>query len=204
MLNPHEPTTEKPFFSTPELAEWLGVFHTTVRRWIEEGKIQGIRVGRNYKIPAGEAVRILDKHEIPLPEILKWRERTPEKQAQGLPYRGNGSGSVLQKLLIVEEIEDPALVCRPDAVLAANQAFADLTGFRQVDLIGLDIAELMGESLKGRLNKLAKRRSKSPAKGKRDYTADLKTKKKGQKKARITVASLNNTKAAFLLVLKVS
>jgi len=41
---------EKILFSTPELARFLGVFHTTVRRWIERGKIRGIRVGRNYKI----------------------------------------------------------------------------------------------------------------------------------------------------------
>lgn len=196
-MNPHETTTQKAFVSTPELAEWLGVFHTTVRRWIEQGKIKGIRVGRNFKIPATEAVRVLDDHEIPLPEILK-------KQAPGLSNRVNGSGSILQKLLIVEEIEDPALVCRTDAILAANQAFADLTGFSQADLIGLDIAELVDESLKDRLNKLAKRRTKSRAKGWPDYTADLKTKKKGQKKARITVASLNNTKEVFLLVLKVS
>jgi excisionase family DNA binding protein/PAS domain S-box-containing protein len=197
MLNPTERTTQKAFVSTPELAEWLGVFHTTVRRWIEEGKIRGIRVGRNYKIPATEAMRVLDDHEIPVPQILK-------KQAPGLSKRVNGSGSILQKLLIVEEIEDPALVCRTDAILAANQAFADLTGFSQADLIGLDIAELIDESLKDRLNKLAKKRTKSRAKGKRDYTADLKTKKNGQKKARITVASLNNTKEVFLLVLKVS
>jgi excisionase family DNA binding protein/PAS domain S-box-containing protein len=197
MLNPNEPTTQKAFFSTPELAELLGVFHTTVRRWIEEGKIRGIRVGRNYKIPATEAMRVLDEHEIPLPQILK-------KQAPTLSNRVNGSGSILQKLLIVEEIGDPALVCRPDAILAANQAFADLTGFSQADLIGLDIAALMDESLKDRLNKLAKKRTKSPAKGKRDYTTHLKIKKKGQKKARITVASLNNTKEVFLLVLKLS
>jgi excisionase family DNA binding protein/PAS domain S-box-containing protein len=196
-LNSNETTTQKAFFSTPELAKWLGVFHTTVRRWVEHGKIRGIRVGRNYKIPATEAMLVLDGHEIPLPQILK-------KQAPGLSHRLNGSGSILQKLLIVEEIEDPALVCRTDAILAANQALADLTGFNQTDLIGLDIAELIDESFKDRLNKLAKRRSKSGAKGKRDYTADLKTKKKGQKKARITIASLNNTKEVFLLVLKIS
>ena len=196
MLNPNEPATQKAFFSTPELAELLGVFHTTVRRWIEEGKIRGIRVGRNYKIPATEAMRVLDEHEIPLPQILK-------KQAPGLTNRVNGSGSILQKLLIVEEIGDPALVCRTDAILAANQAFADLTGFSQADLIGLDIAELIDESLKERLAKLAKKPPKSPARGKGDYTVHLKTKEKGQKKARITVASLNNTREVFLLVLKV-
>jgi len=196
-LNPDETTRQKAFFSTPQLAEWLGVFHTTVRRWIELGKVKGIKVGRNYKIPASEAMRVLDEHEIPLPQILK-------KQAPGSSKRVNGSVSILQKLLIVEEIEDPALVCRTDAILAANQAFADLTGFSQADLIGLDIAELIDASLKDRLNELAKKRTKSRVKGKRDYTADLKTRKKGQKKARITVASLNNTKEVFLLVLKVS
>ena len=52
---------EKAFFSTPQLAQWLGVFHTTIRRWVEQGKIKGIRVGRNYKIPVDEAIRVLDE-----------------------------------------------------------------------------------------------------------------------------------------------
>jgi excisionase family DNA binding protein/PAS domain S-box-containing protein len=203
-LNSNETTKQKAFISTPELAEWLGVFHTTVRRWIEQGKVRGIRVGRNYKIPATEAMRVLDDHEIPPPAILKRHGLIPKKQAQGLSYRVNGSGSILQKLLIVEEIEDPALVCRTDAILAANQAFADLTGFSQADLIGLDIAEVIDESLKNRLNKFAKKRTKSEARGWPDYVAPLKTRKNGEKKASITVASLNNTKEVFLLVLKVA
>ncbi|MBW2195648.1 MAG: helix-turn-helix domain-containing protein, partial [Deltaproteobacteria bacterium] len=51
---------EKTLFSTTEVARWLGVFHTTARRWIERGKIKGIRVGRNYKVPVEEAIRVLN------------------------------------------------------------------------------------------------------------------------------------------------
>jgi len=58
------------FLSTPEVAEMVGVFHTTIRRWVEKGKIKGIRVGRNYKIPIMEAIRFLKEHDIPLPDSL--------------------------------------------------------------------------------------------------------------------------------------
>ena len=59
---------KKTLFSTPEVAEWLGVFHTTVRRWIERGKIKGVRVGRNYKVPVVEVIRLLEEHGVRLPK----------------------------------------------------------------------------------------------------------------------------------------
>jgi len=59
---------KKKLFSTPEVAEWLGVFHTTVRRWIERGKIKGVRVGRNYKVPVVEVIRLLEEHGVRLPK----------------------------------------------------------------------------------------------------------------------------------------
>lgn len=57
---------KKTLFSTPEVAESLGVFHTTVRRWIERGKIKGVRVGRNYKVPVVEVIRLLEEHGVRL------------------------------------------------------------------------------------------------------------------------------------------
>jgi len=59
------------FFSTPELARLLGVFHTTIKRWIESGKIKGIRIGRNYKIPVGEVIFLLKKFGVPIPGYIK-------------------------------------------------------------------------------------------------------------------------------------
>lgn len=190
---------EKAFFSTPELARWLGVFHTTIRRWVEQGKIKAIRVGRNYKIPAQEAIRVLDDHEIPLPEILS----THKLHGKTAADRVHPTGSVLQKLLIVEQIEDPAIISRGDAILVANQAFADLVGYSQTDLIGLDIAEVMDESSRERLIAFAKRRLHNPKKSPSYYIGHLKAGKKRKKRAKITAASLNHLKDVFLLIIKV-
>lgn len=190
---------EKTFFSTPELAQWLGVFHTTARRWIERGKINGIRVGRNYKIPAEEVIRVLDDHQIPLPEVL--RKHKLKNKTEPMAVSGR-SGSILQKLLIVEEIEDPALVCRRNAILAANQAFADLVGHSQADLIGIDIAEVMDESSGEKLIDFAQERLARPGKGASDHMTQLKSKKSPNRKARITVSSLDHLQGVFLLVVR--
>jgi excisionase family DNA binding protein/PAS domain S-box-containing protein len=193
---------EKAFFSTPELARWLGVFHTTVRRWVEQGKIKGIRVGRNYKIPAEEVVRVLDDHEIPLPEILTTHKRYRKAAANGLSHHVHRTGSILEKLLIVDDIEDPAIISRGDAILVANQAFADLVGYSQTDLIGLDIAEVMDESSRKRLIAFAKRRLGHPKKSPSYSVVHLKAAKTRDKKAKITVASLNHIKDVFLLIIR--
>jgi excisionase family DNA binding protein/PAS domain S-box-containing protein len=194
---------EKAFFSTPQLAQWLGVFHTTIRRWVEQGKIKGIRVGRNYKIPVEEAIRVLDEHDIPLPEILGTYKLNGKTAADRLPHHVHRTGSILQKLLIVEEIEDPAIISRGDAILVANQAFADLVGYSQTDLIGLDIGEVMGESSRERLIAFAKRRLRHPRKSPSYSVVHLKAARTRNKKARITVASLNHIKDVFLLIIRV-
>jgi excisionase family DNA binding protein/PAS domain S-box-containing protein len=193
---------EKTLFSTPEVAEWLGVFHTTVRRWIEKGRIKGIRVGRNYKIPAEEVIRILDSHDIPLPEVVRRYRLKLKNKARGLPSHGGYDGSILQKLLIVEEIEDPAFVCRKASILGANQAFADLVGYSQADLIGLDIVEVIDEASQGRLVDFAQRRMEQPEKGPPDYVTYLKTDKNRKKQIKITTESLNHMKDVFLLIVK--
>jgi excisionase family DNA binding protein/PAS domain S-box-containing protein len=193
---------EKAFFSTPELARWLGVFHTTIRRWVEQGKIKGVRVGRNYKIPAEEAIRVLHDHEIALPEILTAHERDGQSAHNHLSHHLHPTGSVLQKLLIVDEIEDPAIISRGDAILVANQAFADLVGYSQTDLIGLDIAEVMDESSRKRLMAFAKRRLRHPKKTPSYSVVNLKAGKTAKKKAKITVASLNHMRDVFLLIVR--
>jgi excisionase family DNA binding protein len=42
-------------YSTAELAKKVGVSRITVFRWIREGKLKAIRVGRNYVIEEKEA-----------------------------------------------------------------------------------------------------------------------------------------------------
>lgn len=130
---------EKAFFSTTELAELLGVFHTTVRRWIERDQIKGFRVGRNYKIPTAEVMRMLDQHGLPVPDILKGHPGGPSSKKRRPPHDLDASGSILERLLVVEQISEPAIVCRPDTVLGANRAFAALTGYDQTDIIGLKL-----------------------------------------------------------------
>ena len=192
---------EKSLFSTPELARLLGVFHTTIRRWIEQGKIKGIRVGRNYKIPAGEVARILSDHNLPLPESLRKERPGLTNKAESLStvhYRP----SVLEKLLLVEEIEDPAAICRKETILCANQAFSDLVGSCQADLIGQDIAELIDGTDQERLLDFAQKRGENADQRPRRYQARLKSGKMGKKKIQISTSSLKHLPDTLLLIIK--
>ena len=52
---------DKFMFRVGEAAKLLSVHHTTIRRWIQEGKLQAIRtLGGHYRIPRGEVERILE------------------------------------------------------------------------------------------------------------------------------------------------
>jgi excisionase family DNA binding protein len=193
---------EKTLFSTPELAEWLGVFHTTVRRWIERGRIKGIRVGRNYKIPADEVIRILEGHSIPLPEVVRKCKNRQQREGGHLPSRGDYRGSILQKLLVVEQIGDPAFICRKAAILGANQAFADLVGSPQADLIGLHIGDVVDERSEEGLIDFAKRRVETPEEGPDDYVAHLKVGGNGGKEIRVTAGSLDDMKDIYIVIVR--
>lgn len=193
---------EKTLFSTPELAQWLGVFHTTARRWIEQGKIKGIRVGRNYKVPADEAVRVLEEYQIPLPAILK-RHKSKKQGIKRL--KGNRSrlrSSFLRKLLVVEDIEAPALVCRRNTILSANQSFADLIMHGQVDLIGVDIGETMDGISKDRVHEITRFVMESPAKNPSHYSAELKLGNRPRRKVKIFASQLEGMKDVFLLIFR--
>jgi excisionase family DNA binding protein/PAS domain S-box-containing protein len=192
---------EKILFSTPELAHFLGVFHTTVRRWIERGKIKGIRVGRNYKIPADEVIRILDDHNLPLPKSLRQYKLSLTKGGEGLSTARHHASAV-EKLLIVEEIEDPAIICRRQAIVSANQAFANLLGYSQADLIGQDVGEVINGSFHKRLVNLAQKRWEHPGRGPSHYEAHLTTDKMGKKRVKISVSSLKYLPDALLLIIK--
>ncbi|HID29338.1 MAG TPA: DNA-binding protein [Desulfobacterales bacterium] len=192
---------EKSLFSTPELARLLGVFHTTIRRWIEQGKIRGIRVGRNYKIPADEVARVLNDHNLPLPESLRKYELGLTNDGEGLTAVRHRA-SVLEKLLIVEEIEDPALICRKETILCANQAFSNLVGSCQADLIGQDVADVIDGTVHERLLDLAQERREDPDQSPRRYQAHLKRGKMAKKKIEISTSSLKHLPDTVLLIVR--
>lgn len=192
---------EKNLFSTPELARFLGVFHTTIRRWIEQGKIKGIRVGRNYKIHADEVIRVLDDYNLPLPEQLRKHKYRTINEGEGLSTARH-HGSVIEKLLIVEEIEDPAVICRNQAIICANQAFASLLRHSQADLIGQNVDEVIDGTFREILVDLAQKRWEHPDLPSPDYEAHLKTGRMGKKRVKISVSSLKYLPAALLLIIK--
>lgn len=43
--------TEK-FYDVPGAAQVLGLKHETMRRWLRSGKVRGLRLGRDWRIPA--------------------------------------------------------------------------------------------------------------------------------------------------------
>ena len=192
---------EKILFSTPELAHFLGVFHTTVRRWIERGKIRGIRVGRNYKIPADEVIRILDDHNLPLPESLRKYKLRLINEGEGLSTARHHASAV-GKLLIVEDIKDPAIICRKQAIISVNQAFANLLGYSQADLIGQDVGEVMNGTFYESLVNLAQKRREHPDQEPPHYEAHLNTDKMGKKRVKVSVSSLKYLPDALLLIIK--
>ena len=193
---------EKTLFSTPELAEWLGVFHTTVRRWIERGRIKGIRVGRNYKIPADEVVRILDGYGIALPEAVRKHKNKQRTESADSASHSQYRDSILRKLLIVEEIDEPAFVCRNDAILGANAAFAALVGFSQADLVGAELSQVMPEQSSREITDFARMSAENPGQGPSSYEVSLKSGNNGAIRMRVTAGSLADFKDVFLLVIK--
>jgi excisionase family DNA binding protein/PAS domain S-box-containing protein len=193
---------EKVFFSTPELAELLGVFHTTVRRWIEQDQIRGFRVGRNYKIPATEVIRMLDEHGLPLPERLAGYGKEASRSAYNLGKEIAASGSILQRLLIVDDIEHPALICRQHTILGSNKALAEMMGSTQTDVIGSRMEDLMGKAGYETIAALAKKCTQYPEKGSVESTVVLNGQGNKKRKTRVSVSPLADMKDVFLVVLQ--
>jgi excisionase family DNA binding protein/PAS domain S-box-containing protein len=193
---------EKTLFSTPELAEWLGVFHTTVRRWIERGRIRGIRVGRNYKIPADEVVRILDGYGIPLPESVRKYKNKQRKMGTGKVPHPDDHGSVLRKLLVVEETQDPAFICRNGAILGANEAFARLVGFSQADLIGVDLSKVVAEGAYAGLVDFARKRAGEPGEQPYGHEVLMCGRNNGKTGVKISARSVEGLDDVCLMVVK--
>ncbi len=45
-------------YSLKDAAILLGVHVNTIRRWIKEGKIKAVKMGKNWKIPSEEMNRV--------------------------------------------------------------------------------------------------------------------------------------------------
>lgn len=56
----------KKYLSAPQVAKKVGVTRAMVVRWIKQGKIQAIRVGRSYAIEEKEVERVRRIRELGL------------------------------------------------------------------------------------------------------------------------------------------
>jgi excisionase family DNA binding protein len=52
--------TVGPFMKVPEVAEQLGVTVAKVRWYLREGRLRGIRLGRDWLIPKDALARVLE------------------------------------------------------------------------------------------------------------------------------------------------
>ncbi len=64
------------FLSLQELALLMGLSRQTIRNWIDKGDIRADQTGRKFNIPVNEAIRILERFGLPVPDWLKdWNIR---------------------------------------------------------------------------------------------------------------------------------
>ncbi len=47
-------------YRTGEVAKRLGVSTMTIRRWVKSGKIKAHKIGKEYRIPESEVLRLLE------------------------------------------------------------------------------------------------------------------------------------------------
>ncbi len=47
-------------YRTGEVAKKLGISKMTVLRWIKSGKLKAYRIGKEYRVPESEILRILE------------------------------------------------------------------------------------------------------------------------------------------------
>lgn len=191
---------KKSMYSTSEVGQWVGVFHTTVRRWIENRTIKGFKIGRNYKIPAEEVIRLMVEYEIPIPDILKSRHGDLIEKRQQRHGKERGNESFLKKLLVVDRIKSPAAVCRGEVILGTNSPFAGLFELSPVEIIGHHINEfffdLPEEKISDFARKVVKQRSSNPP----EYYTRLVSAEGRDARARLRVSSLNQSDDVYLLI----
>lgn len=64
---------KREFVSTQELAPLMGLSRQTIRNWINKGDIKAHHMGRKLDIPLDEALRILNRYGLHVPDWLKHR-----------------------------------------------------------------------------------------------------------------------------------
>lgn len=71
--------TRKQALSTGDMAEYIGVGHRTVLRWVKDGLIEAFHLpGRgDTRIPVEECVKFMLKHGMPIPPELREFDRPP-------------------------------------------------------------------------------------------------------------------------------
>lgn len=57
------PGTHERLYTTHAVAEWLTVSETTVRRWIHDGKLHGVRLGpRTLRVRESDVEAYIERH----------------------------------------------------------------------------------------------------------------------------------------------
>jgi excisionase family DNA binding protein len=52
---------DEPMMTPEDVADWLQVHRHTVYRWIEEGRLPALRIGRVYRIPRAEVLAMVKR-----------------------------------------------------------------------------------------------------------------------------------------------
>lgn len=54
---------EMEMMTPEEVADWLRVSTKTIYRWLEDGKLPALRVGRTYRIPRSEVLAMVRRQD---------------------------------------------------------------------------------------------------------------------------------------------
>jgi excisionase family DNA binding protein len=70
---------EDEFLSVPEVAERLRVSTPTVYRWIDEGALAALRIGRQYRIRTSVLERLIQEAAINADDAGPWSGEPPTR-----------------------------------------------------------------------------------------------------------------------------
>jgi excisionase family DNA binding protein len=69
--------TSDDFLTVPEVAERLRMTAMTIYRWIEDGKLPAVQVGRHYRIRAADVDAMLDSSRVGAGRGDPWSGEVP-------------------------------------------------------------------------------------------------------------------------------
>ena len=73
---------EKEFYSVPEFAKKLGISRIAVFKRVKKGKIQAIRIGRNWAIPVDALVPLLEVRSAAPENTMKAQNEVVEGESR--------------------------------------------------------------------------------------------------------------------------